>query len=135
MPTQIIICYSYSKVTAYEDKPKGPGAASPSSCYPSPNYRRQGNSPDFKDIDVKDGLVKYELVALKDDEKTVVASGKTAKEMWVKAQKRGFIKPILSRMPAKLIPYVGFGMHEGLPIKGIELFKKIADGDVVEVTF
>lgn len=51
-------------------------------------------------------------VALKNDEKTVVASGKTAKEAWVKAQKRGFTKPILSRMPTKLIPYVGFGMHE-----------------------
>ncbi|KKQ90162.1 MAG: hypothetical protein UT12_C0001G0030 [Candidatus Curtissbacteria bacterium GW2011_GWC2_38_9] len=49
-------------------------------------------------------------VALKDDEKTVVASGKTAKEAWEKAQKKGFRKPILTRMPAKIIPYVGFGL-------------------------
>jgi hypothetical protein len=49
-------------------------------------------------------------VALKDDEKTVVASGKTAKEAWQKAQKRGFAKPILTRMPTKLIPYVGSGL-------------------------
>ena len=48
-------------------------------------------------------------VALQDDEKTVVASGKTAKEAWEKAQNKGFKKPILTRMPTKLIPYVGFG--------------------------
>ncbi len=49
-------------------------------------------------------------VALKKDEKTVIASGKTAKEAWQNAQDKGFKKPILSRMPAKLIPYVGFGL-------------------------
>ena len=48
-------------------------------------------------------------VALKSDEKTVIASGKTAKEAWEKAQKEGFQKPILTRMPPKLIPYVGYG--------------------------
>lgn len=46
-------------------------------------------------------------VALKSDEKTVVASGKTAKEAWSKAQKVGYEKPILSRMPEKLVSYVG----------------------------
>ena len=49
-------------------------------------------------------------VALKSDEKTVVASGKTAKEAWDQAQKKGFKKPILAHMPAKLISYVGFGL-------------------------
>jgi len=29
---------------------------------------------------------------------------------WEKAQKKGFRKPILTRMPAKIIPYVGFGL-------------------------
>lgn len=48
-------------------------------------------------------------VALKDDEKTVIASGKTAKEAWTKAQDKGFKKPILTRMPEKLVTYVGFG--------------------------
>ena len=48
-------------------------------------------------------------VALKDDEKTVIASGKTAGEAWEKAQKKGYTKPILTRMPEELIPYVGFG--------------------------
>ena len=51
-------------------------------------------------------------VALKSDEKTVIASGKTAKETWIKAQKKGAQKPILTHMPAKLVPYVGFGMYE-----------------------
>lgn len=48
-------------------------------------------------------------VALKDDEKTVIASGKTAKEAWTKAQDKGFKKPILTRMPEKLVTYVGSG--------------------------
>ena len=46
-------------------------------------------------------------VALKDDEKTVVASGKTAKEAWTKAVKKGTQNPILSRVPSKVIPYIG----------------------------
>ncbi len=46
-------------------------------------------------------------VALKDDEKTVVASGKTAKEAREKAQGKGFDQPILFRVPTKIIPYVG----------------------------
>lgn len=49
-------------------------------------------------------------LALKQDEKTVVAYGKTAKEAWEKAQRKGLNKPILTRMPTKLIPYVGFGL-------------------------
>lgn len=46
-------------------------------------------------------------VALKGDEKTVIASGKTAKEAWEKAKKKGYEMPILTKMPARLIPYVG----------------------------
>lgn len=46
-------------------------------------------------------------VALKDDEKTVISSGKTAKEAWGKAKKTGFEKPILFKVPTKIIPYVG----------------------------
>ncbi|MDP3724046.1 MAG: DUF5678 domain-containing protein [bacterium] len=53
---------------------------------------------------------KGKWIALKADERTVISSGKTAKEAWEKAQKKGFQKPILSRMPKKLIPYVGFGL-------------------------
>jgi hypothetical protein len=49
-------------------------------------------------------------VALKDNEKTVIASGRTAKEVWQKAQKKGYKAPILTKMPRRLIPYVGFGL-------------------------
>ena len=48
-------------------------------------------------------------VALKDDEKIVIASGKTAKEAWSKAKEAGFARPILTKMPAKILPYVGYG--------------------------
>jgi len=46
-------------------------------------------------------------VALKDDEKTVIASGRTAKEAWTKAAKKGYSRPILTHIPSKVIPYVG----------------------------
>lgn len=46
-------------------------------------------------------------VGLKDDEKTVVASGKTVKEVMDRAQKKGYKNPILFRVPIKIIPYVG----------------------------
>lgn len=49
-------------------------------------------------------------VALKDDEVTVVSSGKTAKEAWERAQKKGYKKPILTRMPESLVTYVGYGV-------------------------
>lgn len=48
-------------------------------------------------------------VALKADERTVVSSGKTAKEAWSGAQKKGLKNPILTRMPDRLVPYVGAG--------------------------
>jgi len=46
-------------------------------------------------------------VGLKDDQKTVVASGKTVKEVVTKAQKSGYENPILFRVPDKVIPYIG----------------------------
>ncbi|TSC90099.1 MAG: hypothetical protein G01um10145_203 [Microgenomates group bacterium Gr01-1014_5] len=46
-------------------------------------------------------------VALKDDEKTVISSGKTAKSAWDKAKSKGFSMPILTKMPSRLLPYVG----------------------------
>ncbi|MBI2100228.1 MAG: hypothetical protein HYT48_02740 [Candidatus Vogelbacteria bacterium] len=46
-------------------------------------------------------------VALKDDEKTVVGSGKTAKEALRRAQSIGYDNPILTRVPGKLIAYIG----------------------------
>ncbi len=46
-------------------------------------------------------------VALKDDEVTVIASGKTVKDVMQKSKKEGFIAPLLFRVPARIIPYIG----------------------------
>ena len=46
-------------------------------------------------------------VGLKDDEKTVIASGKTVKEVMQKSQKKGYKEPILFRVPTEIIPYIG----------------------------
>jgi hypothetical protein len=46
-------------------------------------------------------------VALKDDEVTVISSGKTVKEVMEKSQKKGFKTPVLFRVPTKIIPYIG----------------------------
>ncbi len=46
-------------------------------------------------------------VGLKDDEQTVIASGKTVKEVMSKSQKKGYKEPILFRVPTKIIPYIG----------------------------
>ncbi len=47
-------------------------------------------------------------VGLKDDEKTVISSGKTVKEVMQKAQKKGYREPILFRVPTEIIPYIGY---------------------------
>lgn len=64
----------------------------------------------MKTIDWSSIYKKYKglWVALKADEKTVVASGETLKETLDKAHKNGYKNPILTKMPQKLIPYVGF---------------------------
>lgn len=46
-------------------------------------------------------------VALEDDEVTVIASGKTAKEVWEKAERKGFKEPILTSVPKKPMYFVG----------------------------
>lgn len=51
-------------------------------------------------------------VALKDDQKTVVASGKTVKEVMGKAQKRGFKEPILFKVPTEIVLYIGILVYE-----------------------
>jgi hypothetical protein len=48
-------------------------------------------------------------VGLKADEKTVIASGRTVKEVVTKSRKKGFEHPLLLRIPKKVIPYVGSG--------------------------
>lgn len=49
-------------------------------------------------------------IALKSDEKTVVGSGKTAKEAFKISINKGYAKPILTRMPSKIVSYIGFGV-------------------------
>ena len=50
---------------------------------------------------------KGKWVALLDDEKTVVGSGKTLKEALLKAREKGHDSPIMSRMPENLDAYAG----------------------------
>lgn len=49
-------------------------------------------------------------VALKDDEKTVISTGKSALEALKLAEKKGFSNPILTKIPKGLVSYVGFGI-------------------------
>jgi hypothetical protein len=46
-------------------------------------------------------------VALANDEKTVIGSGKTLKEAILRAKEKGNKSPILTKMPENLVPYVG----------------------------
>lgn len=46
-------------------------------------------------------------VALKDDERTVVGSGKTLKEALERAKASGFQEPIVTHVPEKLVTYIG----------------------------
>lgn len=63
----------------------------------------------MKSIDWTSIYEKYKglWVGLKDDEKTVIASGKTAKEVMRRSQKKGYEEPILFRVPTEIIPYIG----------------------------
>ena len=50
-------------------------------------------------------------VGLQDDERTVIASGATVREVMEAVEKRGYEKPILFKVPAEVVPYVGgFGV-------------------------
>lgn len=46
-------------------------------------------------------------VALRDDEQTVISSGKTLEETAKKAEKKGFKNPIFMQVPMKLTYIVG----------------------------
>lgn len=46
-------------------------------------------------------------VALKDDEQTVVASGKTLKEVMLESQKKGINHPMVMQIPKEVLPIVG----------------------------
>jgi len=46
-------------------------------------------------------------VALADNERTVIASGKTAREALERAQAKSRQTPFLARMPEKISPFIG----------------------------
>jgi len=50
---------------------------------------------------------KGQWVALKKDEETVIVSRKTLKQTITAAKEKGYNEPIMTRMPEKLVPYVG----------------------------
>lgn len=52
-------------------------------------------------------VYKGKWIALKSDEKTVLASGTRASDVHKKATEMGYKNPILSYIPAKLIPRIG----------------------------
>lgn len=52
-------------------------------------------------------LYKGKWVALKDDERTVVASGKTLKEVLQKSQDKGIPHPVVTQIPQETLPIVG----------------------------
>lgn len=46
-------------------------------------------------------------VAMRNDEVTVVASGKTVKDVLFKAKQKGMNDPILFKVPTQIIPQIG----------------------------
>ena len=50
---------------------------------------------------------KGKWIALTENEKKVIASGKSAKETLEKAKKEGLNNPILFKVPISVLPYVG----------------------------
>ncbi len=46
-------------------------------------------------------------VALLDDEKTVVGSGKSLEKALEEAKKNGYQNPIVMRLPTEILPYIG----------------------------
>ena len=63
-------------------------------------------------IDWSKNFKKYKglWVAMKKDQVTVVASGKTAKEVLEQAREKGLSRPVLFKVPTQIIPYIG-GFH------------------------
>ncbi len=60
-------------------------------------------------IDLSNIYKKYKglWVAVLDDEKTVVGSGKSLEQALEVASRNGYIHPIVMRMPTEILPYVG----------------------------
>ncbi|MBU4353705.1 hypothetical protein KKA18_03415 [Patescibacteria group bacterium] len=56
-------------------------------------------------------IYKGKWIALKSDEKTVIASGLRAPAVYKKAMNSGYKNPILSYVPVKLVSRIGYN-HE-----------------------
>lgn len=50
---------------------------------------------------------KGQWVALKDDEKTVIASGKNARQVLEESKKSGHPNPIMTKVPKENLSYIG----------------------------
>lgn len=60
---------------------------------------------------------KGKWVALKDDEKTVIASAASPREALEEARKKGYSSPTLHRVPSHVVPLVGgFILSHEVPI-------------------
>jgi len=64
-------------------------------------------------IDLTKITTKYKgkWVGLQPKTNTVIASGKTVKDVMEKSKEKGCNKPILFKVPSKNIPYVGCVIH------------------------
>ncbi len=50
---------------------------------------------------------KGQWIALKEDERSVIVSGRTAKHVFDEARKKGYQQPIITFMPRELNPLIG----------------------------
>jgi Family of unknown function (DUF5678) len=62
---------------------------------------------EVKDLTPLYNKYKGQWVALKGDEVSVITHGEKAKQVRDEAVKKGFKKPILFKVPSKLVSYVG----------------------------
>ncbi len=65
---------------------------------------------DMKAINWENIREKYkgQWVALEDDEQTVIASGRSVKDVLEKAKGRGHEEPIVAFMPRELVSFAGY---------------------------
>lgn len=63
----------------------------------------------MKPIDYSPIFKKYpgQWVALKSDEKTVVAASRSASKVFQEAKEEGVKEPVLFKVPVKSVPYIG----------------------------
>ncbi len=53
-------------------------------------------------------IYKGQWVALEDDEQTVIASGRSVKDVLEKAKGEGYAEPIVAFMPWELVSFAGY---------------------------